>query len=123
MEGEERSEWRYGVEAQRGRILETSLSERKMAHFADGALNGGMAFGNGITQGAVGVVTMPMDGSEDDDAPLWGLATGLGMGVAGFFTRTIAGTLDLAEGLTEGVRNTPDWLRHDLPHMMYQATS
>lgn len=73
-------------------------------HVGEELVDGSLALGKGIFQGATGIVTKPIEGAMRGGAT--GFITGVGKGIIGVPVKPVAGVLDLATKTTEGLKNT-----------------
>lgn len=77
---------------------------RQPEHAGMGLVKGGVALGRGIFDGVTGVVTSPFEGAKHDGAS--GFVKGVGQGIVGLLVKPIAGVLDAANSVTDGIKNT-----------------
>lgn len=73
-------------------------------HALYGFSNGASSFVDGITSGISGVAISPMQGASKGGAQ--GFIKGIGKGLIGLPTKTAIGLFDLANQVSEGIRNT-----------------
>mmetsp|Transcript_32741 Transcript_32741/g.90431 ORF Transcript_32741/g.90431 Transcript_32741/m.90431 type:complete len:549 (-) Transcript_32741:175-1821(-) len=113
MVGEERPHYRHTTDGQEGRMLETYL-ERQPKHLPDGVVLGSKAVGNGLVDGTTSLIMNNIEAVGGlyscSRIPLE-LGKGLVAGVAGLTAKTTASSLDIAEAVVDGARNTPDYVR------------
>lgn len=76
----------------------------KPNHPVDGLSIGATSFINGISSGLSGLATAPMEGATREGAS--GFFKGLGKGLLGLPTKTATGVLDLANNISESIKNT-----------------
>jgi len=115
MLGQDRPRWKYGIDDEEGRILETHL-ERPSKQVVDGAMQGTKAVTTGVTCGVVDLVAKPMDSIFTEGVVL-GITKGVGQGLVGFTARTAAGALDLTDAVTDGLRHTPGWVADEIAEL------
>ncbi|KAF5121413.1 hypothetical protein DV113_003859 [Geotrichum candidum] len=73
-------------------------------HALYGITSGANSFVDGITSGVSGLALAPVQGATEGGA--LGFFKGLGKGIVGLPTKTALGFFDLAQSVSEGVRNT-----------------
>lgn len=76
----------------------------KPNHPVDGLSIGATSFINGISSGLTGLATAPMEGATREGTS--GFFKGLGKGLLGLPTKTATGVLDLANNISESIKNT-----------------
>eukprot|EP01084_Bolivina_argentea_P063066 115212_1 len=77
-------------------------------HFGDGLAKAGIGLGKGIFGGLASLVEQPYKEIKKKGAS--GIGSGIGKGLAGLVMRPVAGVLDAATNITQGIANTPDAL-------------
>lgn len=112
VQGEERCKTKHGVEDEEGKILESYVNKNdkeksEPQHIGEGLMTGVTAFGMGVFGGAKDLVMKPVESVQQEENVAWGVVKGVGGGLASFTTKTLSGTLDLAQGVVKGVKNTP----------------
>mmetsp|Transcript_122999 Transcript_122999/g.382919 ORF Transcript_122999/g.382919 Transcript_122999/m.382919 type:complete len:445 (+) Transcript_122999:134-1468(+) len=111
--GEDRLHYRHLIDKQEGRMLETYL-KRQPKNLPDGILLGGKALSGGLAGGASSLVMKNAQAINEiyylRDAPKC-VGKGLLQGVTGFTTKAASSSLDFAEAVVDGARNTPDYVR------------
>lgn len=86
-----------------GRVLESSLKGPRAPHLVAGLELGLAAAVADVTRGTIDLVVKPMQAKDK----MHGAAEGLMY----FAASPVAGTLDIAEGIVEGLWNTPEFVR------------
>lgn len=76
----------------------------KNNHPVDGLSIGATSLFNGISSGLTGLATAPMEGATREGTS--GFFKGLGKGLLGLPTKTATGVFDLANNISESIRNT-----------------
>ncbi|GJN91455.1 hypothetical protein Rhopal_004478-T1 [Rhodotorula paludigena] len=86
-------------------------SQRRMRQFRNkpkhalyGVTAGATSFVTSVASGFEGLATKPLEGAESGGAA--GFFKGVGMGLVGAVTKPVVGIFDLANNVTEGIRNT-----------------
>ncbi|GAA5898641.1 hypothetical protein JCM6882_000886 [Rhodosporidiobolus microsporus] len=86
-------------------------SQRRMRQFRNkpkhalyGVTAGATSFVTSVASGFEGLATKPLEGAESGGAA--GFFKGVGMGLVGAVTKPAVGIFDLANNITEGIRNT-----------------
>ncbi|KAF5093513.1 hypothetical protein D0Z00_004029 [Geotrichum galactomycetum] len=79
-------------------------SRNRPKHALYGLTSGANSFMDGITSGVSGLALAPVQGATEGGA--LGFFKGLGKGIVGLPTKTALGFFDLAQSVSEGVRNT-----------------
>lgn len=79
-------------------------SRNRPKHALYGLTSGANSFMDGIASGVTGLALAPVKGASQEGA--LGFIKGLGKGIVGLPTKTAIGFFDLANSLSEGVRNT-----------------
>ncbi|GAA5952650.1 hypothetical protein JCM21900_006060 [Sporobolomyces salmonicolor] len=86
-------------------------SQRRMRQFRNkpkhalyGVTAGAASFVTSVASGFEGLATKPLEGAETGGAA--GFLKGVGMGLVGAVTKPAVGIFDLANNITEGIRNT-----------------
>lgn len=116
MLGEDRPHWKYGIDGEEGRILETHL-QRPSKQVLDGAMQGTKAVTTGITCGVVDLIAKPIDTIHTERTWTAGIAKGVGQGLVGLTAKTAAGVLDLTDAVTDGLRHTPGWVADEIAEL------
>jgi len=116
MLGQDRPHWKYGIDGEEGRILETHL-ERPSKQFVDGAMQGTKAVTTGVTCGVVDLIAKPMDSIFNERSWTAGIAKGVGQGLVGLSAKTAAGALDFTDAVTDGLRHTPGWVADEIAEL------
>ncbi|GAA5859573.1 hypothetical protein JCM8547_006147 [Rhodosporidiobolus lusitaniae] len=86
-------------------------SQRRMRQFRNkpkhalyGVTAGATSFVTSVASGFEGLATKPLEGAESGGAA--GFFKGVGKGLVGAVTKPVVGVFDLANNITEGIRNT-----------------
>ena len=89
-------------------ISDRSNSDRRekmrKGHLGHGLRAGAEGLAKGLTTGIGGLVKAPAQAVQKEG--VWGLGKGVRKGLAGAVVKPAVGAMDLAEGLTTGIRNT-----------------
>ena len=89
-------------------VLSRSTSRRRAnmrsGHLGHGLRAGGEGLAKGIVKGLGGLVTAPALAVQKEG--IWGLGGGFAKGLTGAVVKPAVGAIDMAEGLTTGIRNT-----------------
>ncbi|KAK9457717.1 hypothetical protein V1511DRAFT_185294 [Dipodascopsis uninucleata] len=81
-----------------------SRTRNRPKHALYGVTTGANSFVEGLASGISGVALAPMRGASEEGAA--GFFKGLGKGLVGLPTKTAIGLFDLANNVSEGIRNT-----------------
>ena len=76
----------------------------RSGHLGHGLRAGAEGLAKGIGMGLGGLVTAPAQAMRKDG--IWGLGAGFAKGLTGAVVKPTVGAIDMAEGLTTGIRNT-----------------
>ena len=76
----------------------------RSGHLGHGLRAGAEGLAKGIGMGLGGLVTAPAQAVRKDG--IWGLGAGFAKGLTGAVVKPTVGAIDMAEGLTTGIRNT-----------------
>ncbi|GMM27898.1 membrane morphogenesis protein [Martiniozyma asiatica (nom. inval.)] len=85
---------------ERRRYRQRNIPKHPMSGFSTGAYS----FFDGISSGITGLATAPIEGANKDGAV--GFVKGIGKGLWGLPTKTATGVFDLANNVSESIRNT-----------------
>ncbi|KAI9289370.1 hypothetical protein BC943DRAFT_349025 [Umbelopsis sp. AD052] len=81
-----------------------NMTRNRPKHAMYGVTQGVNQFGTSLASGVVGLVKRPMEGASQEG--VGGFVTGMGRGLVGVVTKPVVGMFDLANNVSQGVRNT-----------------
>jgi hypothetical protein len=77
------------------------LTQKKSIGITEGLSEGGEALAKGIWEGFSGVLSKPIEGATKTGVA--GFFKGVGIGIMGMPTKTVAGLIDFTQKTTEGI--------------------
>ncbi|KAG2186184.1 hypothetical protein INT43_002622, partial [Umbelopsis isabellina] len=81
-----------------------NMTRNRPKHAMYGVTQGVNQFGTSVASGVAGLVKRPVEGANEEGVT--GFVTGFGKGLVGVVTKPVVGMFDLANNVSQGVRNT-----------------
>jgi vacuolar protein sorting-associated protein 13A/C len=87
-------------------------SRNRPKHVAQGVAKGAKGLVQGFASGVTGIITQPFQGAQESGVE--GFFVGIGKGLLGAVAKPMIGVVDLATGVSEGIKNTTTVFDDDL---------
>ncbi|KAI8877271.1 DUF1162-domain-containing protein [Backusella circina FSU 941] len=94
-----------------------NMARNRPRHALVGVAQGANSLASSVFSGFSGLVTRPVEGANKEG--LGGFFKGVGKGLVGVVTKPAVGVLDLANNVTEGIRNTATSDTNMIDHIRY----